>query len=58
MREGGPTPLWAEIEHAYQQWRDWGEPGWDRVGITVRPHAWTVWLDEPDNIISRLPQLD
>jgi protein-L-isoaspartate(D-aspartate) O-methyltransferase len=53
VREGGPTPLWREIEHAYQQWRDWGEPGWDRVGITVTPHAWTVWLDEPHTIISR-----
>jgi protein-L-isoaspartate(D-aspartate) O-methyltransferase len=53
VREGGPTPIWAEIEHAYQQWRDWDEPGWDRVGITVGPQAWTVWLDEPDNIISR-----
>jgi len=52
VREGGPTPLWAEIERVYQQWRDWGEPGWDRVGLTVRPQAWTVWLDEPHNIIS------
>ncbi len=53
VREGGPTPVWAEIEHAYQQWRNWDEPGWDRVGITVRPQAWTVWLDEPHNLISR-----
>jgi protein-L-isoaspartate(D-aspartate) O-methyltransferase len=51
VREGGPTPLWAEIERAYQQWHDWGEPGWDRVGITVTPQAWTVWVDEPHNII-------
>jgi protein-L-isoaspartate O-methyltransferase len=51
VREGGPTPLWPEIERAYQQWRDWGEPGWDRVGVTIRPEAWTVWLDEPHNII-------
>jgi protein-L-isoaspartate(D-aspartate) O-methyltransferase len=53
VREGGPTPLWAEIERVYQQWHDWGEPGWDRVGLTVRPQTWTVWLDEPHNIISR-----
>ncbi len=53
VREGGPTSLWGEIERAYQQWHDWGEPGWDRVGITVKPHSWTVWLDEPRNIISR-----
>jgi hypothetical protein len=51
VREGGPTPLWREIERAYRQWCDWGEPGWERVGITVRPEAWTVWLDESHNII-------
>jgi protein-L-isoaspartate(D-aspartate) O-methyltransferase len=51
VREGGPTPIWWEIERAYQQWCDWGEPGWDRVGITVRHEAWMVWLDEPRNII-------
>lgn len=55
MREGGPTPLWAEIERAYQQWRDWGEPGWDRVGITATPETCTVWLDEPYNVIGRVP---
>ncbi|MGH3870621.1 MAG: methyltransferase domain-containing protein [Pseudonocardiaceae bacterium] len=58
VREGGPTQLWAEIERAYQQWSDWGEPGWDRVGITVRPQAWTVWLDEPHNIICQVPPRD
>jgi protein-L-isoaspartate(D-aspartate) O-methyltransferase len=58
VREGGPTPLWAEIERAYQQWHDCGEPGWDRVGITITPQTWTVWLDEPHNIISRMSPLD
>lgn len=53
VREGGPISLWAEVERAHQQWYDWGEPGWDRVGITVTPEAWTVWVDEPPNIIGR-----
>ena len=51
--EGGPTPLWTEIEHAYQQWCDWGQPGWDRIGVTVKPDTWAVWLDEPTNILTR-----
>lgn len=55
VRESGPTPLWAEIERAYQQWRDRGQPGWDRIGITARPKTCTVWLDEPHNIIGRVP---
>lgn len=53
VREGGPTPLWREIEHAYQQWCDWGQPGWDRIGITVTPETWAVWLDEPTNVLTR-----
>jgi protein-L-isoaspartate(D-aspartate) O-methyltransferase len=55
VREGGPTPLWAEVERAYRQWHDWGEPGWDRVGITAKPEICTVWLDEPYNVIGRVP---
>jgi hypothetical protein len=53
VREGGPISLWAEVERAYQQWYDWGEPGWDRVGVTVTQETWTVWVDEPRNIIGR-----
>lgn len=58
VREGGPTRIWADIERAYQQWSDWGEPSWDRVGITVGPQAWTAWLDEPRNFICRVPPVD
>jgi protein-L-isoaspartate O-methyltransferase len=53
VREGGPTPLWREIEYSYQQWCDWGRPGWDRIGITVTPETWALWLDEPSNVLTR-----
>jgi hypothetical protein len=55
VREGGPTPLWAEIEHVHQQWRNWVEPGWDRVGVTISLQTQQVWLDEPHNIIGSVP---
>lgn len=54
VREGGPTPLWAEVERAYQQWHGWGEPGWERIGITATPQTCTVWLDEPHNVIGKV----
>lgn len=51
VREGGPTPIWAQVEHAHQQWQDWGRPGWERVGVTARPETATFWLDAPDDRI-------
>lgn len=47
VSEGGPTPLWAEVERAYEWWRDQGSPGWERFGLTVTGTAQTLWLDEP-----------
>lgn len=55
VTEGGPRRLWADIEHAARQWRDLGEPGWDRFGLTVTPTAQTVWLDHPDGTRWELP---
>ncbi|MGH3911034.1 MAG: methyltransferase domain-containing protein [Pseudonocardiaceae bacterium] len=45
--EGGPRHLWASIKTAMEFWRQLGEPGWDRFGLTVTPHRHTVWLDAP-----------
>lgn len=55
VREGGPTPLWAEVERADHRWRGWGEPGWDRIGVTIGPDSGTVWLDEPHQVVGLLP---
>lgn len=52
VREGGPTPLWAPIEHAYQRWQRWNQPRWERFGLTITPTTQTLWLDEP---LARLP---
>ncbi|MGH4021163.1 MAG: methyltransferase domain-containing protein [Pseudonocardiaceae bacterium] len=45
--EAGPTSLWRAVEDAYQMWRELGQPGWDRFGLTVTTeHQW-IWLDSP-----------
>jgi protein-L-isoaspartate(D-aspartate) O-methyltransferase len=46
--EAGPHPLWRIIEDRHALWRDLGEPGWERFGLTaLHDHQW-AWLDAPD----------
>ncbi|WP_344076346.1 protein-L-isoaspartate O-methyltransferase family protein [Streptomyces crystallinus] len=41
--------LWADLRSGYQLWREHGRPEqWD-FGMTVTPHAQTVWVRSPDN---------
>jgi hypothetical protein len=48
--EGGPRRLWANIEAATEFWRQLGEPGWSRFGLTVlSDDKQAVWLDEPNS---------
>ena len=47
--EGGPRRLWASIAAGMEFWRQQGEPGWDRFGLTVQPGRQTIWLDTPDS---------
>ena len=47
VREGGPIPIWTEVEHAYQQWQDSGEARWSKLGVTITPESCTVWLNSP-----------
>ncbi|MGH3822101.1 MAG: hypothetical protein ACRDRA_04565, partial [Pseudonocardiaceae bacterium] len=53
LREGGPTPLWATIENAYQRWFTWNQPSWERFGLTITTDTQVVWLDDPDNGLHR-----
>jgi protein-L-isoaspartate(D-aspartate) O-methyltransferase len=48
VTESGPVPLWRRVEDAHDWWQDQGEPGWDRLGLTVRAGGQRVWLDRPD----------
>jgi hypothetical protein len=58
VTETGPLRLWTRVENAHQQWTQWGQPGWDRLGFTVdtTTHIQSIWLDEPGNPIAILPR--
>ncbi|MGH3793555.1 MAG: methyltransferase domain-containing protein [Pseudonocardiaceae bacterium] len=46
--EGGPRHLWVSIEATLELWRQLGEPGWNRFGLTVgSDDSHLVWLDDP-----------
>jgi protein-L-isoaspartate O-methyltransferase len=49
VAEAGQTPLWSDIEWAYQQWIAAGEPSWKRLGLTVTPDgSHQIWVDNPN----------
>jgi hypothetical protein len=49
VRQGGLVRIWDEFESAHRLWRKLGEPGWDRLGLTVMDDGFhRVWLDDPD----------
>ncbi|WP_343245897.1 methyltransferase domain-containing protein [Streptomyces sp. SID5785] len=45
--QGGSRRLWDETEAAYAWWQTHGEPGYDRLGLTVTAEETRAWLDEP-----------
>ncbi|MFG3353857.1 methyltransferase domain-containing protein [Streptomyces sp. NPDC048001] len=45
--QSGTRRLWDEAEAAYEWWRDKGEPGHERFGLTVTAEGHTAWLDDP-----------
>lgn len=52
VRWNGPTAIWQRVEAATETWDRLGQPGWERLGITVYPdRSHRVWLDSPDSKI-------
>ncbi len=50
VTEAGETPLWSDVEWAYDQWTAAGRPPWDRLGLTVTSDGvHQVWLDKPNS---------
>ncbi|GAA4531686.1 methyltransferase domain-containing protein [Nonomuraea ferruginea] len=43
----GDRPVWEEVTDAYFRWVGWGEPDFDRFGMTVGPDGQRIWLDRP-----------
>jgi protein-L-isoaspartate(D-aspartate) O-methyltransferase len=54
VSEGGPRRLWLKVEHAHREWNEHGQPGWDRIGLTITPDGThRVWLDTPNGTLRR-----
>ncbi|MER5866188.1 methyltransferase domain-containing protein [Kitasatospora sp. NPDC002040] len=47
IHQYGGRRLWDDFEHTLTWWRGAGEPGVDRLGLTVTPDGWHTWLDDP-----------
>jgi methyltransferase of ATP-grasp peptide maturase system len=47
VREAGPTPLWANVETAWQRWQQLGAPAWHEFGLTATAPSHHVWLRDP-----------
>ncbi|MGH3976121.1 MAG: methyltransferase domain-containing protein [Pseudonocardiaceae bacterium] len=47
VREAGPTPLWNNIETAWNRWRELGAPPWHEFGLTATPTEHHIWHLDP-----------
>jgi protein-L-isoaspartate O-methyltransferase len=47
VRQYGGRRLWVDFEQTLAWWYGAGEPGIDRLGLTVTPDGWHAWLDDP-----------
>ncbi|WP_324607598.1 hypothetical protein [Streptomyces sp. NRRL WC-3742] len=43
--------LWDDFERTLTWWHGTGEPGIERLGLTVTPDGWHAWLDDPARAI-------
>lgn len=51
VRQYGGRRLWEDFEQTLTWWHEAGEPGIERLGLTVTPDSWHAWLDEPAQTI-------
>jgi protein-L-isoaspartate(D-aspartate) O-methyltransferase len=47
--QAGPRGLWADVVDALGWWEFEGEPGYERLGLTVTAEGQRAWLDRPGN---------
>jgi protein-L-isoaspartate O-methyltransferase len=51
VRQYGPRRLWDETEAAYRRYQQTGEPGPERLGLTVTRDGQVPWVDSPDRLL-------
>lgn len=47
--QAGPRTLWDQVAAALSWWRASGEPGFERLGLTVTAQGQWAWLDRPSD---------
>ncbi|MBB5159543.1 methyltransferase domain-containing protein [Saccharopolyspora phatthalungensis] len=45
--EGGPHRLWSHVEQARTLYKQAGQPGWGRLGLSATPQRQWIWIDDP-----------
>ncbi|MBB5866662.1 protein-L-isoaspartate O-methyltransferase [Allocatelliglobosispora scoriae] len=53
VHQYGPRRLWDEVESAYHWWVEQDRPAYSRFGVTVTRRQQQVWLDTPDQIVTK-----
>jgi protein-L-isoaspartate(D-aspartate) O-methyltransferase len=48
VERAGARNLWEEVGAAWDAWCTAGQPGRDRLGVTVDPEGTRLWVDSPD----------
>lgn len=46
VAEGGPSDLFGHLAHTHRQWQELGQPGWDRLTLTVTPDEHVIRVDD------------
>lgn len=46
VAEGGQQDLFGHLVRTHRQWHDLGQPGWDRLTLTVTPDEHVIRLDD------------
>lgn len=55
VRQGGPAPLWDDLERGLALWHAAGCPAPSEFGVTVAPDVQRVWLGSPEGPSWPLP---
>ncbi|MGH3874501.1 MAG: methyltransferase domain-containing protein [Pseudonocardiaceae bacterium] len=49
VRQAGPRRLWDRVEEAVALWQQFGQPHYDRFGVTATTTEQYIWYDHPDS---------
>lgn len=58
VRSGGPRAIWTDVEYGHAEWDRLGQPGWDRLGLTLLSGGrCLLWCDDPNHVVRAMMTL-